>query len=539
MTQRAARAQLRSHLEELLRVNPAARAAILFDSRRADDGAAVIELAETYPNVHLVIVDLAERPGRVWGLLAAAGPLNLLIDATGDEGGEVARFSAYFQQLTHDGCYVLPEYRSRWAASRRPRPLLVELGESRDTAVDDVAETPGSLRVRRRGRNLVKMREAEINVALAADPKRGEIVATMPGATVESSVVLTSNQPLPPEYANLLKPSYVAPELFLRGYNDVVCAPQSIVIQGNLLLPDTYRHHQYSVLRHKRLKSAGPGYAKPEPDLSASLRDLTRLPVLEGTFFHLDNEFRGHFGHALTEQISRLWAWEQAKAEQPELKVLVGKRGQHEYADWERILLGAAGVSPGDVVIIDGPVRVERLLAGTPMFHQPEYVHPRIVDVWDRIGTTLRAEVPNTSRPSRIFCSRRHRRRACTNREEVEALFAEFGFAVIYPEDFSLPEQLDIFHQAEVVAGFSGSQLFTSMFSDRPKHTILIGPSSYTATNEYLIGVLRQHRIDIVSCETEVKPPPAGSWRREAFVAPFEFNLAREGVWLRSVLESL
>ena len=52
------------------------------------------------------------------------------------------------------------------------------------------------------------------------------------------------------------------------------------------------------------LKHAGPLRGYPEERAAG--------PSLEGTYFHLDNEIRGFFGHALTEQVSRLWAWDQA-----------------------------------------------------------------------------------------------------------------------------------------------------------------------------------------------------------------------------------
>ena len=68
---------------------------------------------------------------------------------------------------------------------------------------------------------------------------------------------------------------------------------------------------------------------------------------------------------------------------------------------FERALYGAAGIAPDDLVLVDGPVRVERLLAATPMFSQPQYVHPDLVHTYtaavygDPLRLRIEVLVPN------------------------------------------------------------------------------------------------------------------------------------------------
>ena len=99
--------------------------------------------------------------------------------------------------------------------------------------------------------------------------------------------------------------------------------------------------------------------------------------------------------------------------------------------------------------------------------------------------------------PSRIFCTREHGKRECTNRAEVEELFASYGFEVVLPEKLPLPDQVELFHRADVIAGFAGSAMFTTLFSDRPKHLILVSPDTYGPSNEYMISAVRGHRLDL------------------------------------------
>ena len=71
--------------------------------------------------------------------------------------------------------------------------------------------------------------------------------------------------------------------------------------------------------------------------------------------------------------------------------------------------------------------------------------------------------------PLRLFCSRRPGKRSCHNAAEVEALFAAHGFAVVFPEDHPLPEQVRMVRDADVVAGFAGSGMFQIAFAGGPE----------------------------------------------------------------------
>jgi capsular polysaccharide biosynthesis protein len=298
-------------------------------------------------------------------------------------------------------------------------------------------------------------------------------------------------------------------------------------VQRGLLTPDTFRHHQQKGLRHMQLRDAGPRFAvAPAP------RGWDRL---HGTYFHLDNEHRGFFGHAVTEQVSRLWAWQRAKQLVPDLRVLMSVNRGREVAEWELVLLEAAGIDRCDVEVVRRPVRVERLLSASPMFSLPQYVHPRIVETWDAIGGALLDRAVPRERPQRLFVSRRHEKRACLNRLEVEGLFTSCGFQVVFPEEHPLPEQVALFHHADVIAGFAGSGLFTVMFTSRPKHLVTVVPDTYGPSNEYLIAAVRGHRLDeAVGTTPEALPP--GVRRDKPLRWPFTVDIDAEGAWLRGIL---
>jgi capsular polysaccharide biosynthesis protein len=319
--------------------------------------------------------------------------------------------------------------------------------------------------------------------------------------------------------------------LSLRDYRDVVVAPQQLVVDGRVLLPDSYRHNQSPMPRHNALADVAPRFAVPRTPIAAD------LPVLAGTNVYLDNESRGHFGHVVTESLSRTWSWERALEIDPDARAIMSASWTWpELAEWEVELYAACGIPRERIVLVEvgRPVRVERLLSGTPMWSQPHYVHPRIRETWQRVGDRLAATATRTSGwPPRIFVSRRIAKRACVNGPELEAEFLDAGFEVVHPEDHSLGDQVALFRAAEVIAGYGGSGMFQTMFVPEPRHVIQVASEVYGPRNEYLIAAVQGHRLDSVVCRAE----PYDDDR--AMHAPYRYDPEREGPFLRQLLASL
>ncbi len=89
-----------------------------------------------------------------------------------------------------------------------------------------------------------------------------------------------------------------------------------------------------------------------------------------------------------------------------------------------------------------------------------------------------------------------------------------------------------------MVAGFAGSGMFQIALAGGPKHVVLIGSESYTASNEYLISSVVGHRLDLVLCRPDV-PKTGRRFDNASYQSDFTFDHDREGVFLRSVLAEL
>ncbi len=358
---------------------------------------------------------------------------------------------------------------------------------------------------------------------------RGRVLAQVPGTRFRARCEVTQS----PSVLRHTEPGVLeAPTVSLREYRDVVCAPRQVVVADSVVLPDSYRHSHRRRYRSSAIPDLGARFA-------ALADPAPRAVHLPGTYLHLDSEFQGHYGHLVTEQLSRLWAWPQVRRTAPDARVLMStltpRTALHPH---ERELLGAFGIQERDVVLFDRPVRVDVLLSAAPMLSHPVFVHPAIAPTWQHVGDVLAAQAPERERPRRIFCARRTDKRACRNAAEVERLFVERGFTIVYAEDHSLAEQAALFREAEVIAGYAGAAMFNLCYTTSPKDVVLLVSESYTAQNEYLIAAVQGHRLHLAWCPADVAQPARG-FAAAAYQSDFVFDHARAGAWLADRLDAL
>ncbi|WP_182525557.1 glycosyltransferase family 61 protein [Nocardioides dongkuii] len=489
-------------------------------------------------SVRARVTVIDEEGGKRHVRMAALGPFDVVLDCdVPDERRR--RFETAFFHLRPGAAYVVPD------GARELGPQRGPLGE----LLDPAAGVPdGTRRERARTRQLrevvarhvthravgdhlvlahdvpdvlVKMREPEFNAYLQQADTPHRVLERIPAETPPAAPA-GSEGPVP-RRPPMQRPITRA-ALSLRSYRDVVVAPRQVLVSGRVLLPDTYRHNQWPVLVHTQLEELAPRFARRRVPLPAD------PPRLSGTYLHLDNEFRGHFGHLLTESLSRAWSWPEAVRIDPDVRVLVGSTSKRPRPlPYELELYEACGIPRDRIDVIDGPVRVERLISGSPMFSHPQFVHPRIAETWREVGDRLAAGAEDRAWPRRFFVSRRSDKRACRNGPEVEALFAERGFEVVYPEDYSLGEQVRLFRAAEAIAGYAGSGLFQIAFVTEPTRVIMIGADTYSPRNEYLMAAVHGHRIDAVICRSE-----GGGVQTS-----YSYDEEREGPYLRGLLDEL
>jgi capsular polysaccharide biosynthesis protein len=520
-------------------------------------------VTSAWPEARVVVTREGDDESAEHARLSTLAPFDVVVQAADVDGGTQGRtFQRTFWHLRTGGIYLTPrmvpvdlDAVPPSAPERIPTPnedgladppyvgdvwQLVAEGETRRledfrdagdddasfTDVDGVGRHVREIRVvskmlwlRTEHRTQAKLTEDEADAVLIARPELGREVSEVPGATVHARAAYIHNTPTDPYFS----PTMTSPRLRLRRYERPICSRGQIVTTGDLLWPDTFRHHLYPRLTNIYVEESAPrfGYVR---------RDISAPEELPGVWFHLDNEWPGHFGHMLTDQLGRMWAWDEVKQREPDAKILLTLQHDREQPvmhQWEIDFFDTFGITPDDVHVFTNPCRPEVLYSATSMFSLADYVHPDITEVWRKTGDALAGRASPGPWPARLFCTRPTTlKRPCHNTKEVEGLFRRHGFDVIDPAEHSLPDQVAMFRAAEAVGGFLGSGLFTLAFCPSPKPAFTVGPATYNARNEHLICAVLGH-------------PLVTAWTGPAFSSGFTVDMETEGRFLEEHLSQL
>ena len=372
-----------AEVDAFLATTPKARIALLAGS----EAAVLSSLITTrFPLVTVTEVpaeaDESDRHVR----LAAAGPFHLIV-ATGQRLSQAELLTNVLFHLRRGGLLAVADLRLDQPSPDGLYPLLTRLrllrargmtGEAEQTTADEkrlaravrrVVVGDDYVVVENRTACLAKMREAEMALLLRQSRRHiGEVLVHVAPETFAPRSVIRDHGDLS---VQRVQPDLAVPALELREYDNVLCAPGQLVTAHNVILAETYRHHLRPRLRSRQVVEVAPRFGTLRLDVSAPDHAV-------GAYFHWDSEFPGHYGHALSEQVSRLWGLQRARERYPELKILAGRRTEEQQVmPFEKSILTAIGVRDEDIFVCDRPVRVDHLVSATPMLSMPEYVSPQ------------------------------------------------------------------------------------------------------------------------------------------------------------------
>lgn len=381
------------------------------------------------------------------------------------------------------------------------------------------------------GDHLFKLREHEANAALEANlgSAWGSTISVAAESERKSRAHVSSNRS---DLGHRFKHILQVPKLQLREYFGVTCQARQVCYLGGFLLPDSFRHSGARRLGNVALQDSSARFAQ------AKSKPIKKF--LEGNFYYLDTEYPGHFGHVMTEVVARLWGWSAAREAFPGIRVLISLgQGQNSIPGYQREIFEAFNIDDSMITYIapDEEVTVDRLVAATPQFSNPNWSAPGLIDVWTKIRES--ASTDAAPFPERVFISRKQETtRSCNNTDQLEDFFVDHGFAIVYPEKLSFSDQVNLFASSKVVAGFGGSGLFGAMFAKNPGTRIVIAGETYIAMNEYLISSVLGDEMHYFWCKSD-KQYPKGAWTAEAFKSNFTFNFETDGERLKTLLKGL
>ena len=292
--------------------------------------------------------------------------------------------------------------------------------------------------VTKRGHHRLKLRDIRANSLLdRGSPDWGSVLAVREPLRLPVRATVTTHGDGP---STSSRRELEVPARYLREYRGALAASRQLLFDDLFFFPDTFRHPMARSLNSRPVVSVDRWTARVRRDYPDPPR------ALEGRFFHFDTEYPGHFGHVMTEVLSRVPGWRAAEQLFPGIRPLISlDPGQQEIPEFQQSLFRALEIDPASIEYVspEEVVRVESIVATTPDFVQPHYVAPELRDVWSSVGATLAAQ--GSLEAERVFVSRgRAGVRRCHDQQSIEDFFAREGFLVVHPQDHSLPDQVSL-----------------------------------------------------------------------------------------------
>ena len=186
----------------------------------------------------------------------------------------------------------------------------------------------------------------------------------------------------------------------------------------------------------------------------------------------------------------------------------------HEMKPWMKDLLDLFSIGPDQWVLYDPEteyITTDSLIFVTFLRRPSLLLHPMINLMVDQIleNSGIQLEKPDL----KLFVSRarlKHTKRQLVNYEDVESLFREKGFIIVFPESLSPLEQIKLFSRAKIVAGETGSGMHNALFSQSTCDVLVLHSKAWPDFNQAAVTDVRGQRIGYVfgdSIEREPSKP--------------------------------
>ncbi|HEV8388777.1 MAG TPA: glycosyltransferase family 61 protein [Dongiaceae bacterium] len=210
-------------------------------------------------------------------------------------------------------------------------------------------------------------------------------------------------------------------------------------------------------------------------DQAASIDPATLPPEqrggtwLAGRTLYLGT-FMNHYGHFITESLSRFWRQEAATFDQIVAYPFMHNDGAILMEEFHRYLGGLLDVPIDRMAVLRSQTVFDEIVVPEQLWTYNVHANVRMRELYGRIG----ARHAGRRSTGRIFLSRMDSSRL-GNARAVEEIFAGFGFRVLYPERIAIAEQLSLYANCEILAGLSGSAMHNCLFARPGLMTIEVG----------------------------------------------------------------
>jgi capsular polysaccharide biosynthesis protein len=197
-----------------------------------------------------------------------------------------------------------------------------------------------------------------------------------------------------------------------------------------------------------------------------------------------------HYGHFLVETLARAWYINKDSSDVYFYTTQGGKnKGTYaELSQWQKEILVALVGSEDRIKIISRATVFEELLIPEPGCVTRNFLAENHVETLVELGGRITANNDSPILTDKVWLSRSSLRKGGVAGEiKFEQTLSNEGFTVIHPEKLPLAQQIKVFENASVVAGFVGSAFHTLLLARNKGAKLLHFSREKHINNNYLL----------------------------------------------------
>lgn len=182
-----------------------------------------------------------------------------------------------------------------------------------------------------------------------------------------------------------------------------------------------------------------------------------------------------HYGHFITESLSRLYAWDSVKYNKIVFSVVGPAKSFSDLPQWVVDLFSIYGINESNLILLSAGIKCDSVYCVKPGFTlNGSFDKKHINYLADKLEEN-RAKLRNINF-AKVFISRsRFSKGNVAGESYLDKVFRDNGFYIFHPQNHDIFYQLSVLRNARVIAGISGSAFHTVMLLDKkPEKTFEI-----------------------------------------------------------------
>jgi capsular polysaccharide biosynthesis protein len=267
----------------------------------------------------------------------------------------------------------------------------------------------------------------------------------------------------------LFSPESEQPNLSLNKYIHTRCQVVGAIYTKKGLLIDQSR----------RCGGMGGDVVESVDPISIVPRKTDEQKIYPGTTLYLGN-FMNHYGHFITEFMSKLWCVDNIQFDRIVIRPFIFQKGKVVLFEFARQILSIILPPESKIEVLTDSAFFESIVIPSQGWPINSKCNISVRPVYSKVNNAF---VENVKTSRRIFLTRHQRTSTrISNLARIEEIAAQLGFEIINTETMHIADQLRMYANCSVIAGFDGTAMHNCLFA-RPG-TVVIDLGDTRARNK-------------------------------------------------------